>query len=70
MCLMGSALSMRACVRKCAGIPLSVKKMKGREQKVVFMREVLLWEREIKEISPSISIKLFHISPLSAQCKY
>jgi hypothetical protein len=38
MCLMGSALSMRACVRKCAGIPLSVKKMKGREQKVVFMR--------------------------------
>ena len=48
MCLMGSVLSMRACVRKCAGIPLSVKKMKGREQKVVFMREGLLWEREIK----------------------
>lgn len=28
-------MNMRACVKKCAGIPMSVKKMKGKEQKVV-----------------------------------
>lgn len=38
--LCDSVPSMRACVRKCAGIPLSAKKMKGREQEVVLKREI------------------------------
>lgn len=60
---------MRACVRKCAGIPLVSEEMKGKEQKVVLWERGLfcVWEKDnMREIfTIYISIKLFHISSVS-----
>lgn len=69
LCL-GSVFSMRACVRKCAGIPLVSEENEREGTESSFMREgafLCVWEKDnMREIfTIYISIKLFHISSVS-----